>query len=118
MGPGEHGQQRTKAEGPRAGRYTDDENNDEKALRPPPQPASWPQYIQFARAEGHAPRPEQTDALARAAREFYTQGLERQRQMRVRRRVVVFLYVVLLAAGVGFAGWWVWGRVCGSESGL
>ena len=118
VGPGQEGTegQRSKAE-PRGNYMYTDEKNDETALQPP-QPSPWPQHIQFARAEGHAPRPEQTDALARAAREFYTQGLERQRQMRVRRRLVVLLYVVLLAAGVGLAGWWAWGKVCGSERGL
>jgi hypothetical protein len=114
--PGQEGQ-RTKAE-PGGGDYNYHDDNDMNDDLRPSQPAPWPKHIQFARAEGHAPRPEKTDALARAAHEFYTQGLERQRQMRVRRWMAVLLSVLLLAAGVGFAGWWVWGKVCGFERGL
>ncbi|KAH6623422.1 hypothetical protein F5144DRAFT_539562 [Chaetomium tenue] len=67
-------------------------NSNEKAPQPPQPKPTTLHHIGFARAEGHRPRPEQTDALARAAREFYSQGLEHQRQRRLRRRLVLLLF--------------------------
>ncbi|EAQ83628.1 predicted protein [Chaetomium globosum CBS 148.51] len=74
-------------------------NNNEK---PPqllqPRPTTL-HHIEFVRAKGHGPRPEQTDALARGAREFYNQGLEHQRQRRLRRRLVLLFCFHGLAVG-------------------